>query len=266
MDHSTNLIEAAAVCLRETDPACKCRAVELLNANPPSRLGAPVPVKVGRPDRPLLVNPRDLPRRKLSTQEGHAAFIHAICHIEFTAINLALDAVVRFGRMPGQYYTDWLAVAAEEAIHFSLLAEHLGSFGFRYGDFFAHDGLWDMAERTSDDVLRRMALVPRVMEARGLDVTPNMVVRLKSINDLNGASILQRILTDEVGHVRVGSDWFSFVCEGRGLDPVATFVALVNEHFGAVRAAKLNRPARLAAGFSELELDLLAAQGENLLE
>lgn len=184
--------------------------------------------------------------------------MHAICHIEFTAINLALDAVVRFAGMPVDFYTDWAAIAGEEAVHFSLLAAHLDSLGYRYGDFVAHDGLWDMAERTGADVLRRMALVPRVMEARGLDVTPGMIVRLRAIGDDAGAGILERILHDEIAHVLAGTRWFNYACRARGLDPEPTFAELVGAEFGTIRAAALNREARLAAGFSTAELDSLA--------
>jgi uncharacterized ferritin-like protein (DUF455 family) len=206
------------------------------------------------------VHPRDLPRRQLGTREGHAAFVHAICHIEFTAINLALDAVVRFGGMPGLFYADWVEIALEEARHFSMLAGHLATLGHAYGDFDAHDGLWDMAERTADDVLRRMALVPRVMEARGLDVTPGMIVRLRAIGDAAGARILEHILDDEIGHVAIGSRWFNAICKARGLEPVLTFTELVAAELGTPRTSAINRPARLAAGFSELELDLLAGE------
>lgn len=214
-------------------------------------------VLVGRPALPQLVDPRKLPRRKLGSQAGHGAFVHAICHIEFTAINLALDAAVRFDGMPDEYYRDWIRVAKEEAEHFLLLQRHLNSIGYAYGDFTAHDGLWDMAERTSDDVLRRMALVPRVMEARGLDVTPDMIARLRSVNDCAGAAILERILDDEIRHVAVGSRWFAWLCAARGLDSQATFTQIVTAELGRVRTNHLNRPARLAAGFSESELDCL---------
>lgn len=159
--------------------------------------------------------------------------------------------------MPRQFYTDWIGVAIEEATHFSLLEKHLASLGFAYGDFAAHDGLWDMAERTGDDVLRRMALIPRVMEARGLDVTPNMVIRLESVGDEVGANILKIILRDEIGHVGIGSRWFASICASRKLEPVSTFARIIAAELGSVRSSQLNRTARLAAGFSIDELELL---------
>ncbi len=263
-DPVPGLVDRAAACLAEPDPQCKCANAAALYAHPnlPRGTGQRIVVP-GRPQQPALVHPRDLPRRQLGSKEGHAAFIHAICHIEFTAINLALDAVVRFAAMPDAFYTDWVFVAAEEATHFAMLARHLESLGFAYGDFVAHNGLWDMAERTGDDVLRRMALVPRVMEARGLDVTPGMIKRLCAIGDDAGARILERILDDEIGHVRIGSHWFAYECHKRGLDPEQSFAEIVSVEFGAIRANTLNRPARLAAGFSAAELDRLStAQGE----
>jgi len=258
-DRPENPLDIVAACLAEADVARKCASVAALMPVP-SRAGGPRVVAVGRPNKPALVDPRDLPRRQLGTREGHAAFVHAICHIEFTAINLALDAVVRFEDMPALFYADWLAVAADEARHFSMLAEHLATLGYGYGDFDAHNGLWDMAERTADDVLRRMALVPRVMEARGLDVTPGMIVRLRAIGDEAGARILEHILDDEIGHVAIGSRWFNALCKARDLDPVLTFMELVRAELGTPRTSTINRPARLAAGFSDLELDLLARE------
>ncbi len=249
---------AALRCLETRDPQEKCTLVAALPGDP-GTLSRPLslPAAPGRPQRPALVDPRQLPRRQLGSQSGHAAFVHAICHIEFTAINLALDAAVRFCAMPAAYYADWIGVAKEEAIHYSLLEQHLRTLGFAYGDFVAHDGLWDMARRTADDILRRMALVPRVMEARGLDVTPPMIRRLNAIGDAAGAAILERILADEIGHVAIGSRWFASVCRDRGLDPAATFAELVSCELGTLRGAAMNYPAREAAGFSAAELDAL---------
>jgi len=258
-----SLRERAARCLRETDPVKKCAMLVRLSADPPTHPGeGPIEAMPGRPARPALVHPRDLPRRRLTTASGHAAFIHAICHIEFTAINLALDAVVSFTAMPARYYADWLAVAAEEATHYTLLARHLETLGSSYGAFVAHDGLWDMARRTRGDVVRRMALIPRVMEARGLDVTPGMIERLRAIGDTDGVRILERILAEEIGHVRIGSRWFHYACATRGLDPAATFTDLVSRELGRLRGAAFNRAARLAAGFTVLELDALGASAD----
>lgn len=261
-----DLAEAAARVLLCTDPADKCTgAAALLEALEQGRLAAEVstahPVAgPGIPARPQLVDPREVPRRSLGSRAGHAALVHAVCHIEFSAINLALDAVARFAGMPDDYYRDWVRVAAEEAEHFSLISSHLATLGFAYGDLPAHAGLWHTAERSAHDVLVRMALVPRVMEARGLDVTPDMIERLHSIDDHTGAAILTRILEDEVGHVAVGSRWFRYACAERGLPPEETFHALVTRELGGLRASVINRDARLAAGFSADELDQLFPQ------
>ncbi len=210
----------------------------------------------GRPVKPALLHPATMPRRRLGSSAGRAALIHAITHIEFNAINLALDAVCRFAHMPDDFYRDWINVAKEEATHFTLLSQHLQThYGHAYGDFPAHNGLWDMAEKTRDDVLVRMALVPRILEARGLDVTPGMRERLAHHGDHAAAAILDIILRDEVGHVAVGNRWYKGLCEQRGLEPASTFVLLM-EQYGAPKIhPPLNRAARLAGGFSAAELD-----------
>jgi uncharacterized ferritin-like protein (DUF455 family) len=258
-----NLADAAANVLLCADPSEKCAgAAALLEALEKGQLTAEVltahPVGgPGIPARPQLVDPREVPRRSLGSRAGHAALIHAVCHIEFSAINLALDAIARFAGMPADYYRDWVRVAAEEAEHFCLISNHLATLGYAYGDLPAHAGLWHTAERSAHDVLVRMALVPRVMEARGLDVTPDMIERLQSIDDHAGAAILTRILEDEVGHVAVGSRWFRYACAERGLPAEETFHALVRRELGGLRASVINRDARLAAGFSTDELDRL---------
>lgn len=211
----------------------------------------------GRPGLPRLVRPRELPRRKLASTVGRAALIHAIAHIEFNAINLAWDAVCRFRELPRAFYGDWIQVAAEEAYHFSLLQDHLRSLGYDYGDFLAHNGLWEMARKTGHDPLERMALVPRVLEARGLDVTPGMIARLQQAGDLKAVSILEIILRDEVGHVAIGSRWFHYLCGVHGLNPETTFFNLITRHFKGEIRGPLHREARLRAGFSEAELRML---------
>jgi uncharacterized ferritin-like protein (DUF455 family) len=213
----------------------------------------------GRPARPVLAPARAMPRRDLNTPEGHAALIHALAHIEFNAINLALDAVYRFQALPAAYYGDWLRVAAEEAYHFRLLRDHLVSLGHDYGDFPAHGGLWEMARRTARDPLRRMALVPRLLEARGLDVTPDIQRRLRSHGDRAGADILDIILRDEIGHVAAGDRWFRHLCAARGLPVAATFRALLEAEGIPLPRRPLNEAARRQAGFEPEELaDLLA--------
>lgn len=211
----------------------------------------------GRPDRPLLVLPRDLPPRSPQTAEGHAALIHAVAHIEFNAINLALDAVWRFSGLPADFYGDWLRVAREEALHFSLLQAHLRTLGHAYGDFEAHDGLWMMTARTSEDVLARMALVPRLLEARGLDATPPMQARLARAGDHRAVEILTIILRDEVGHVEVGNRWYRHLCAQRGLDPLMHFRSLAAQHGAPRLKPPFNLEARRRAGFEEAELDEL---------
>nr|WP_236251025.1 ferritin-like domain-containing protein [Jeongeupia sp. HS-3] len=214
----------------------------------------PVP---GRPDRPVLVAPDALTLRAIATEAGRAALLHAIAHIEFNAINLALDAIYRFPGMPEAYYADWAQVAREEALHFSLLRDHLQTLGYAYGDFPAHNGLWDMAVKTDDDVMARMALVPRILEARGLDVTPGIREKLKQSGDLRACEILDVILQDEIGHVQIGNRWFHWCCAERGLEPVATFVRLLRDYDAVLPRGRLNYSARRAAGFSDEELALI---------
>lgn len=196
----------------------------------------------------------------MSTPQGRVVLLHALAHIEFNAINLALDAVWRFANMPDAFYADWLKVAAEEAYHFSLLRERLADYGHAYGDFPAHNGLWEMCERTRDDVLARMALVPRVLEARGLDASPPIGARLKQAGDDESAAILDIILRDEVGHVRIGNHWFRYLCEARGLDPHTAWLALAEQYNAPRMRGPFNFEARRSAGFDQSELDALAAQ------
>lgn len=208
----------------------------------------------GQPEQPVCVPPRDVPRRAMNTPEGRAAMIHAMAHIEFNAINLALDAIWRFPDLPHEYYADWLRVANEEALHFDLLAAHLNTLGSSYGDFPAHNGLWEWADKTRHDVLARMALLPRTMEARGLDVTPGMKARLVQAGDEAVAPIMDVILRDEIGHVAIGNRWFKFLCAQRGLAPHPTYQALLVEYHVPVFRGPFNLEARRAAGFGATEL------------
>jgi uncharacterized ferritin-like protein (DUF455 family) len=262
----TGVFARAAACLRRADPAEKIeattnaavafRAGELVfdAATPIDPIGDP-----GRPPRPALVPPKQLPQRGLGTPEGRAALVHAVAHIEFNAVNLAWDAVYRFRGMPAEYYADWISVADDEARHFRLLRERLNQLGHEYGDFDAHDGLWEMAVKTSNSCLERMALVPRVLEARGLDVTPGMIARLRHAQDHTTADILDVILREEVAHVAAGSRWFAWCCEREGRDPAQTFHALIALHaHGSVRGP-FNTDARIAAGFTLAELQRLGA-------
>jgi uncharacterized ferritin-like protein (DUF455 family) len=217
----------------------------------------PVP---GRPPKPELVSPLAVKHRSMRTVEGRAALVHALAHIEFNAINLALDAIWRFAGMPGEYYADWLKVAAEEALHFSLLAAHLQTLGYQYGDFPAHNSLWDMAEKTCGDVLARIALVPRTMEARGLDASPTVRAKLAQAGDQAAAEIIDIILRDEIGHVAIGNRWFGWLCMVRKLDPISTYAALAAQYKAPPLRGPFNLAARKEAGFSDAELAALTRQ------
>ncbi|MBC7787936.1 MAG: ferritin-like domain-containing protein [Methylophilaceae bacterium] len=211
----------------------------------------------GCPAKPVLVSPRGVKRRAMNTIEGRAALIHALAHIEFNAVNLALDAVWRFADMPARYYEDWLKVASEEACHFGLLNSHLHHIGYEYGSFDAHNSLWEMVDKTKADVLVRMALVPRTMEARGLDASPALRAKLTQAGDHAAADILTIILRDEIGHVAIGNIWYNWLCEQRGLEPVATFKQLCAEYEAPKLKPPFNMEARREAGFSDAELALL---------
>jgi uncharacterized ferritin-like protein (DUF455 family) len=211
----------------------------------------------GRPTKPDLVAPKFVPKRKMDTVEGRAILWHSLAHIEFNAMNLALDAVWRFPNMPKEYYEDWLKVAKEESYHFSLINAHLQSFGFSYGDFPAHNSLWEMVERTTDSVIARMALVPRTMEARGLDAVPEIRDRFKQIKDDRAVEILEIILHDEIGHVLVGNHWFNFLCTNEGVSPIATYRELAEKYRAPTLRGPFNFGAREQAGFTSEELELL---------
>ncbi|MEO5735017.1 MAG: ferritin-like domain-containing protein [Rubrivivax sp.] len=257
---------AALLALLVNEPAAKCAATRALQAAVGTACDADAVLTAqedgavslpGRPARPLLVPHQQLPRRSPFTTIGRAGLLHAVAHIEFNAINLALDAVWRFAGMPEAYYRDWLGVAAEEALHFSLLAEHLTTLGHAYGDFDAHDGLWSMVERTRHDIVARMALVPRTLEARGLDATPPMQLKLKQAGDERAVEILGVILRDEIGHVAVGNRWYRWLCERNGLEPVSTYDRLTLEHQAPRLRGPFNVEARMAAGFTQVEVDAL---------
>ncbi|MFD0725609.1 ferritin-like domain-containing protein [Lysobacter brunescens] len=260
-----SLFSAAHACLRAASPDEKL-ALTFATAEAFARgelsidddAPPPEPIRMpGRPERPTLVHPRDLPRRGFGNEEGRAAFIHSIAHIEFNAIDLAWDAIYRFRGMPPDYYADWAQVAHDEARHFTLLRTRLKEFGRDYGDYDAHNGLWEMTEKTAHSGLERMALVPRVLEARGLDVTPGMIVKLRQLGDHATADILELILREEIGHVAAGSRWFRWHCERAGVEPEATFRRLLVQYGRGVLYGPFNLEARGAAGFSEEELQAL---------
>jgi uncharacterized ferritin-like protein (DUF455 family) len=253
-------LQALQVC----DPAHKVQAVRALA----QQLGSlsidalsllPEPDGLpGRPARLVLVPPAQVARRSPFTPEGRRALLHAVAHIEFNAINLALDAVWRFAGLPLAFYRDWLQVAVEEAHHFSLLAGHLKeTLDCEYADLPGHDGLWSMVRKTSGDVTARMALVPRTLEARGLDATPPMQEKLRRAGDHRAVEILDVILRDEVGHVAVGNRWYAYLCRQQGLDPLAHYAELAQRHQAPPLRPPFNLAAREQAGFSRAELDLL---------
>jgi len=259
-----NLFVCARQCLYCGDPSLKCELTDLAVAAlrsgqlsfastaEPEPIGAP-----GRPQRPRLVPPRDLPRRRLGSALGRATLLHALAHIEFNAINLAWDAVYRFRALPDGFYADWASVAAEEAYHFRLLCERLEAVGVAYGDFDAHDGLWEMACKTAHDPLVRMALVPRVLEARGLDVTPGIIQRLQQAGDSAAVGVLKIILHDEIGHVEIGTRWFRYLCAQRGLESEATFAQLLQQYMKGQVKKPFHYQARQQAGFNEVEMQTL---------
>ena len=248
--------------LLDADPDRKAAAVLALDLTGPvgadEALADPGGVP-GRPPRPELVPHTALKQRPVSTPEGRAGLLHALAHIEFNAINLALDICWRFAGQPDEFYRQWLRIAQEEALHFSLLRDHLRGLGTAYGDFPAHGALWEMAEKTRHDLLARLALVPRTLEARGLDASPAVKAKLVGAGDRRAGEILDIILRDEIGHVAVGNHWYRRLCEARGLDPVATYAELAARHGAPRLRGPFNLEARRAAGFDEAELRALQA-------
>jgi uncharacterized ferritin-like protein (DUF455 family) len=260
------LAEGAAAILDAADPARKAALSRMLAAR--WRAGdmaigrASPPARPARPERPVLRTPRDMPRRRnFGSTTGRIALLHALAHIELNAIDLAWDIVARFsdGGLPRAFFDDWLCVAAEEAEHFGLLASRLAALGSAYGALPAHDGLWEAASATAHDLIARLAVVPLVLEARGLDVTPEMILRLERAGDSESAAILGRIYQDEIGHVAVGLRWFDRLCRARGLDPEAAFHACVRRHFSGTLKPPFNRDARERAGLPAAYYEKLAA-------
>lgn len=263
---ASGLYAAAAACLATADPQAKCAktrayaAAFFAGALPPEG-DAPPPEPIrfpGRPERPRLVHPKHLPKRGLGSIAGRAAFLHAIAHIELNAVDLAWDAVYRFRDFPAdvaaEFAADFVRTADDEARHFQLLAARLGELGHAYGDFDAHNGLWEMAEKTADSALARMALVPRVLEARGLDVTPGLIDRLRDVGDAESIAVLEVILREEVAHVAAGSRWFRWLCERDGLKPWPTFAGFVRAHASRAVQGPFNWEARRRAGFDDEEI------------
>ncbi len=211
----------------------------------------------GWPEKPQLVEFNQLPKRSVGSAKGHASLMHSFAHIEFNAINIAWDAVYRFNDMPDAFYDDWSRIAFEEAYHFTLINDYLKTLGYEYGSFDAHRGLWEMVEQTRYDVMVRMALVPRVLEARGLDVTPNIIKKFKHHGHQEAANILSVIYRDEIGHVDVGSRWFRYLCEKRDINAHDTFIDLIERYAVDKIRQPFNEAARMKAGFSEQEMEYL---------
>jgi len=219
------------------------------------------PARPARPMRPPLLPPRDMPKRRHGgSRAGRIALLHALAHIELNAIDLAWDLVARFAipDLPRAFCDDWVGVAAEEAEHFALLSARLGALGAAYGDLPAHDGLWEAAGATAHDLIARLAVVPLVLEARGLDVTPEMIRRLERVGDPESAAVLTRIYEDEIGHVRIGVRWFEALCRARGLDPEAAFHDRVRRYFSGALKPPFNTEARDCAGFPRSYYEALA--------
>ena len=259
-----NFQSLTVAALKEPDPDAKCYLIAELYAALQSAsdisgliIEAGSIDSPGVPEKPELVHPRALKRRGVGTETGRVVLLHAIAHIEFNAMNLALDAAVRFAGLPEQYYRDWIGVAADEARHYRLLSDRLADFNAGYGDFPAHQGLWDMALRTAHDPLDRMAMVPRILEARGLDVTPAMVKQFEAAGDMQTAQILLLILEEEVAHVEAGTRWFRYLCERAGREPDALWFDRVTHYMGTDIRCPINLKDRDRAGFRKSEIDWL---------
>jgi uncharacterized ferritin-like protein (DUF455 family) len=250
------LAEAAVEILSAAEPEAKLRrsreTASAWRSGALAEVGATAPpCRPARPGRPTLLPPRDMPKRRAAgSHANRVALLHALAHIELNAVDLAWDIVARFANLslPRAFYDDWVAVAAEEAEHHALVAERLGALGAAYGDLPAHDGLWEAAAATADDLLARLAVVPLVLEARGLDVTPSMITRLERLGDPASAAVLQRIYDDEIGHVATGRRWFGFLCARSGVEALATWRRLVARHFRGQLKPPFNHAARGAAG------------------
>ncbi len=259
------LAEGAVAVLNSAEPARKVAltretAARWRDGDMP--IGAATPLdRPARPACPVLLMPRDMPkRRNFGSAAGRVALLHALAHIELNAIDLAWDLVARFGAndLPSGFFDDWVGVAAEEAEHFALLSDRLAALGAAYGDLPAHDGLWEAAAATAHDPIARLAVVPLVLEARGLDVTPEMIRRLDNAGDADSAAVLHRLYDDEIGHVAAGVRWFDHLCRARGLDPWAAFHDRVHRHFTGLLKPPFNRAARDAAGFPAAYYEPLA--------
>jgi len=263
---ATTLSELAIGVLRTADPADKARTAREAAATwrkaPAMAVGASTPPdRPHRPERPVLRPPREVPRRRITSgTQGRIALLHALAHIELNAIDLAFDIVARFTRvsLPRAFYDDWVSVGDDEARHYLMLADRMDELGAAYGDMNAHDGLWQAAEETADDLLARLAVVPMVLEARGLDVTPAMIEKLRNAGDDRSADMLRVIHDEEITHVAAGARWFRHLCDCRGIEPATTYVQLVRQRFKGDLKPPFNRASCDAAGLPAAYYEPLA--------
>jgi uncharacterized ferritin-like protein (DUF455 family) len=269
---SASLTGGAVAILSTADPAAKAsasrRLAEVWVAGGLDVGNSAPPPRPARPERPQLRPPKEMPKRRaFGSLAGRIALLHALAHIELNAIDLAWDIIARFSReaLPRTFFDDWVGVAAEEALHFELLVQRLADIGGCYGDLPAHDGLWESASATAGDLLARLAIVPLVLEARGLDVTPEMAATLERVGDPESAAVLRRIYCDEIGHVAAGLHWFNELCRARGLVPEKAFRELVRRYFKGELKPPFNHEARAAAGFPARYYEPVLRGGVRLL-
>lgn len=269
MPHENSLTDAARTVLATAAPRAKASAARRLadtwRTGGISGTGpAGAPERPARCERPELLPATRVPRRRINAApSGRIALLHALAHIELNAIDLAVDLIARFAtaELPHAFYDDWLQVADEEGKHFLLLADRLADLGAAYGDLPAHDGLWQAATETAHDLLARLAVVPQVLEARGLDVTPGMIAKLEAAGDEASAAVLRVIYEEEIGHVAIGRRWYLWLCRERGLEPQATWQRLVRRHFRGALKPPFNEAGRRAAGMEPEDYLPLAASG-----
>lgn len=257
-DLAPTVAAAALACLKAESAAEKVRLTHIgskawFSGALDFKFDHDAPARPGRPSRPELLAPKDMPRRRnAKARAARIAMLHAISHIELNAIDLAWDIVLRFGAdMPREFTDDWIKVADDEARHFNLLEQRLVEFDSYYGALPAHDGLWQSAESTAHDLCARLAIVPLVLEARGLDVTPAIINKFKAADDQASVEALDIIYREEIDHVKAGAKWFKYQCDQKGLEPEPTYQQLVNKYFAGSLKPPFNIDARNQAGLSE---------------
>lgn len=268
-----NLFQQARHCLLLDDPDEKMAyTMELFSSWENSTLewqdgeSPDLEINPGRPDRPTLVSPDAVPKRGFGSETRRAALIHALTHIELTAVDLAWDTIYRYRSMPQEYYDDWIHTAVDETRHFIALRARLRAMGFDYGDFAAHNALWEHAVETAADLMDRMAIVHRVMEARALDVVPNIMEQFRTIGDSETAAVLVDVANDETAHVSAGTRWFRYRCQEQGKDPDQKFFELVVKYLSKLPKGPFNHDARRKAGFSDNEMEVLEGGNTNRSE